>query len=73
VARCREAGVPATLVRSVREALQDNPLVDSGMLRNPVRFNDQRFPIRSAPPELGADTERIVRELFGDRDPQQDE
>jgi len=73
VARCREASVPASLVRGVREALQESLLVENGMVRNPVRFNGERLPIRSAPPELGADTDRIVRELFGDRDPEQDQ
>ena len=73
VARCRDAAVPAALVRSVREALEGNVLVEQNLVRNPVRFNGERFPIRSAPPRLGADGERILAELFGDRDPQQDQ
>ena len=73
VERCRSASVPASLVRGVREALGESLLVEGGMVRNPVRFDGERFPIRSAPPALGAGTERIVRELFGDRDPEQNE
>ena len=73
VGACREAAVPASLVSSVREALEASGLVENGFVRNPVRFDGERLPIRSAPPALGADTDRIVRELFGDRDPEENE
>jgi crotonobetainyl-CoA:carnitine CoA-transferase CaiB-like acyl-CoA transferase len=75
VERCRRAGVPASLVRGVREALRTAaaaPLVGTlehplagvyRALRHPVRFDSARLPLGTPPPELGADTERVLREL----------
>jgi crotonobetainyl-CoA:carnitine CoA-transferase CaiB-like acyl-CoA transferase len=75
VASCRKAAIPASLVQGVHEALQSDAgrvLVEEvehqrigryEAVRNPVRLNGERLPIRSAPPELGADTERILKEL----------
>ena len=75
VARCREAGVPASLVQGVLEALQSEAareLVaeiehrDAGVyraVRNPVRVDGERLPIRSAPPRLGEHSDALVREL----------
>ena len=75
VARCRAAGIPASLVQGVLEALRSEvarPLVgtlehpDAGayeVVRHPVRFDGERLPLRDAPPRLGEDSEAIVREL----------
>jgi crotonobetainyl-CoA:carnitine CoA-transferase CaiB-like acyl-CoA transferase len=72
---CRRAGVPASLVRGVREALRtpagralldgvDHPLVGRyDAVRNPVRVDGVRAPAGAAPPELGADTDAVLREL----------
>ena len=69
IARCREVAIPCSLVRGVLEALQSDeakPLVESGNVKHPVRFDGERLPIRSAPPELGQHTDAIVRELTSD-------
>jgi len=75
VARCREASVPAELVRGVLEALQTpagralietvkHPEIGSyEAVRNPVRIDGERRPPSSPPPALGAQTEAILREL----------
>jgi crotonobetainyl-CoA:carnitine CoA-transferase CaiB-like acyl-CoA transferase len=70
VARCRDAAIPASLVRGVLEALRSEeakPLVASEAgyetVRHPVRFDGQRMPIRTRPPKLGEHTEAIRREL----------
>jgi crotonobetainyl-CoA:carnitine CoA-transferase CaiB-like acyl-CoA transferase len=75
VTRCRRAGIPVALVQGVREALQtaaaapllvdiDHPLAGTySALRNPLLFSGKRFPVRSAPPELGQHTAAILREL----------
>jgi HAD superfamily hydrolase (TIGR01509 family) len=67
VARCREVSIPASLVQGVLEALRSEaaqPLIDERrLLRNPVRFDGERFPIRTAPPLLGEQTDALVNEL----------
>ena len=75
VARCRGAGIPASLVQGVLEALRSEaarPLLgtmehaDAGAyeaVRHPVRFDGARLPLGSAPPRLGEQTEAILREL----------
>jgi crotonobetainyl-CoA:carnitine CoA-transferase CaiB-like acyl-CoA transferase len=72
---CRRAGVPASLVRGVREALRTpagRALVDSvehdvigryGAVRYPVKTNGARPSAGSPPPALGEQTEAILREL----------
>jgi len=75
VARCRAAGIPASLVQGVLEALRSEaaqPLIgtmehpDAGTyetVRHPVRFDGQRLPLGDAPPRLGEHTDKIAREL----------
>lgn len=77
VTRCRAASVPASLVSGVLEALRSEsgkPLTtavqhpDAGTyetVRNPVRFDGERLPIRTAPPRLGEHTDALMRELTG--------
>jgi crotonobetainyl-CoA:carnitine CoA-transferase CaiB-like acyl-CoA transferase len=72
---CRRAGVPASLVRGVREALRtpagralvdaiDHPIIGRyEAVRNPVRFDGERPAAGSTPPQLGGQTEVILREL----------
>ena len=75
IARCRAASIPASLVQGVLEALRSEPAQpligtmthpDIGTydtVRHPVRFDNERLPLGSAPPRLGEHTEQIVREL----------
>jgi len=75
VARCRAAGIPASLVQGVLEALRSEaarPLVgtmehpEAGTyetVRHPVRFDGERLPLGDAPPRLGEHTEALLREL----------
>ncbi len=75
VTRCRKAGIPAALVRGVREALRtpagralietiEHPEIGPYQaVRNPVRLNGARQATSSPPPRLGQQTERILREL----------
>jgi crotonobetainyl-CoA:carnitine CoA-transferase CaiB-like acyl-CoA transferase len=72
---CRRVGVPASLVRGVREALRtpagralvdavEHPVVGRyESLRNPVKTGGARPPAGSPPPELGQQTDAILREL----------
>ncbi len=75
VARCRRAGVPAAIVRGVREALRTaageamrenvfHPLLgDYQAVRNPLRIDGARCRAGSAPPGLGDHTAAILEEL----------
>jgi crotonobetainyl-CoA:carnitine CoA-transferase CaiB-like acyl-CoA transferase len=70
VARCREANIPASLVRGVLEALRSDearPLLarldDYETVGHPVRFDGERLPVRSKPPKLGEHTAAVVTEL----------
>ncbi len=75
VGRCRAAGIPASLVQGVLEALRSEaarPLIgtmehpEAGTyetVRHPVRFDGERLPLGDAPPRLGEHTEAILREL----------
>ena len=72
---CRRAGVPASLVRGVREALRtpagralldeiDHPSIGRyAAVRNPVRLDGRRPPAGLPPPALGQHTGAILREL----------
>ena len=70
VARCRDANIPASLVRGVLEALRSDearPLLarigDSDTVGPPVRFDGHRLPVRLPPPRLGEHTAAVVNEL----------
>lgn len=75
VARCRDAGIPVSLVQGVREALATpnaQPLIGRAdhaqigsyrALRNPLRVGGVRMPLGLAPPALGAHTDAVLREL----------
>lgn len=70
VDRCREANIPASVVRGVLEALRSDearPLLarlgDFETVGHPVRFDGERLPVRMHPPRLGEHTEALKREL----------
>ncbi len=74
VRRCRKEGIPASLVEGFGEIfsgsaaglLQTVVHPTAGALRlvgNPVRRDGKRTPVRSAPPLLGGQTRKILREL----------
>lgn len=70
VARCREARIPASLVRGVLEAIRSDdaqPLIarQGGLetIGHPVRFDGERLPVRLPPPRLGEHTEAVSDEL----------
>jgi crotonobetainyl-CoA:carnitine CoA-transferase CaiB-like acyl-CoA transferase len=75
LARCREAAIPCSLVQGVLEALQSPagaPLVGTlthptigeyQAIRYPVRFDGVRTGIGTPPPELGANTDRVLGDL----------
>ncbi len=70
VARCREANIPASLVRGVLEALRSDeakPLLarlgDYETVAHPVRFDGKRLTVRMPPPRLGEHTAAVSDEL----------
>jgi len=75
VERCREAAIPASLVRGVREALRSaegRALVETvehpdigpyEAVRNPIRIDGARQPPSSPPPRLGEHTDEVLRWL----------
>lgn len=70
VARCRDANIPASLVRGVLEALRSDeakPLLahlgDYETVGHPVRFDGERLPVRMPPPKLGEHTAAVIDEL----------
>ncbi|HEX6085538.1 MAG TPA: CoA transferase [Thermoanaerobaculia bacterium] len=72
VDRCRDANIPASLVRGVLEALRSEeakPLLarldDFETVGHPVRIDGERLPVRMRPPRLGEHTEALKRELTG--------
>lgn len=74
VSRCKAAGIPASQVRGVLEALRSDeakPLIarldDFETIGHPVRFDGQRLPVRSKPPKLGEHTEALKQELSAPR------
>lgn len=79
VDRCRKASIPVSLVRGPLEALRspearglvtlvEHPVLGSyETVANPVRFDGERLPVRSAPPALGEHTGSIEAELNAPR------
>jgi crotonobetainyl-CoA:carnitine CoA-transferase CaiB-like acyl-CoA transferase len=75
VERCRKAAIPVSLVRGVLEALRspegapivatiEHPEIGAyETVRNPLRFDGERLPIRTPPPALGQHTDAILGEL----------
>ena len=72
VSRLEAAGVPCSPLQSTSEViahpqtaalgmLQPTPDARMSLMSLPLRFDGRRPPIRSGPPELGADTEAVVR------------
>lgn len=78
VAAARGAGLPATRVDHLDEIVERNPQMIAEIkhptggayraVRSPVRRDGARIPLGSAPPEVGADTSRVMRELRGGDD-----
>lgn len=79
VERCRAAGIPVSLVSGVLEALRSpnaTPFITTvthgeagafDTVVNPVRFDGERLPVRSAPPRLGEHDAAIRAELTSPR------
>ena len=79
VRRCRAAAIPCSLVQGPLEALRSEAAAalvvevehpSAGRyptVRNPVRIDGQRLPVRSAPPGLGEHDEALRRELTAPR------
>lgn len=75
VTRCREAGVPVSLVQGVLEALRgeaarpllakvEHPIAGTyETVQHPVRWNGERLRVRTAPPRLGEHSDAIIRAL----------
>jgi len=75
VARCHAAAIPVSLVQGPLEALRgdagrqllmtvEHPVAGAyETARHPVRFDGERLPLRSAPPELGQHTDDVTAEL----------
>jgi crotonobetainyl-CoA:carnitine CoA-transferase CaiB-like acyl-CoA transferase len=66
VTRCRRVAVPATVVRTVREALRTAEarlLVADRAVQNPTRIDGKRAAAGTPPPELGADTDAVLKDL----------
>lgn len=69
----RRAGIPAARVDHLDEIVRRNPQMIGEIehptggtyraVRSPLVRDGARVPLGSAPPELGADTERVLREL----------
>lgn len=78
IARCRAAAIPVSLVQGVLEALRseparpllarvEHPLAGAyDTVRHPVRFDGERLPVRTVPPQLGEHTDALVRELLSE-------
>lgn len=77
--RMAAAGIPCGEVLGVLEALTSERVVRGGLVAElphpvagtahvmapPYRFDGERLPIRTVPPQLGADTEELLGELLG--------
>jgi crotonobetainyl-CoA:carnitine CoA-transferase CaiB-like acyl-CoA transferase len=77
VEKLKDAGVPASLINTVDEVLEEQQVRDVAQLaavphpsvkdfasvHTPLTFDGQRLPIRRRPPELNGDGEDVLREL----------
>lgn len=77
--RMSQAGIPCGEVAGLHEALTSRRATESGLvttmphaevgsvsvLASPYRFDGERFPVRSAPPQLGEGTEDVLKDLLG--------
>ena len=77
--RLRAANIPCGEVLGLREALQSDRSVQAGLVAElpnpetgsvqvmapPYRIDGQRMPIRSAPPLLSQDTDKVLGEVLG--------
>lgn len=77
--RMSSAGIPCGEVAGLHEALTSRRAIDSGLvatmphpevgtvkvLASPYRFDGERLPVRSAPPQLGEGTKDVLTDLLG--------
>lgn len=77
--RMSRAGIPCGEVAGLHEALTSPRAIASGLvatlphdevgsvsvLASPYRFDGERLPVRSAPPQLGEGTEDVLKDLLG--------
>jgi crotonobetainyl-CoA:carnitine CoA-transferase CaiB-like acyl-CoA transferase len=77
--RMSQAGIPCGEVAGLHEALTSRRATESGLvttmahdevgsvsvLASPYRFDGERLPVRSAPPQLGEGTEDVLKDLLG--------
>ena len=77
--RLTRSNIPCGEVLGLHEALTSRRAVDAGLvtthphpqagsmqvLAPPYRFDGVRLPVRSAPPQLGADTQQVLQTLLG--------
>lgn len=77
--RMSSAGIPCGEVAGLHEALTSRRAIDSGLvatmphpevgsvsvLASPYRFDGERLPVRSAPPQLGEGTNDVLQDLLG--------
>jgi crotonobetainyl-CoA:carnitine CoA-transferase CaiB-like acyl-CoA transferase len=75
----RRAGIPCGEVLGLLEALTSERATDAGLvtrqphpeagsipvLAPPYRFDGERLPVRSAPPQLGKDTRQVLQAMLG--------
>jgi crotonobetainyl-CoA:carnitine CoA-transferase CaiB-like acyl-CoA transferase len=77
--RMSRAGIPCGEVAGLHEALTSRRATEAGLvatlphaeagtvsvLASPYRFDGERLPVRSAPPQLGEGTAQVLQELLG--------
>ncbi|MEO8598274.1 MAG: CaiB/BaiF CoA-transferase family protein [bacterium] len=77
--RLSRAGIPCGEVAGLHEALTSKRTTDAGLVTTlphpeagsvdvlvpPYRFDGERLPVRSAPPQLGEGTKQVLQELLG--------
>lgn len=77
--RLTRAGIPCGEVAGLHDALTSKRTTDAGLVTTlphpeagsvdvlvpPYRFDGERLPVRSAPPQLGEGTKQVLQELLG--------